>query len=361
MDGLFPTDSETSLAALRPAVDRILEIQADSGAIAWFENGPWDPWNHTESAMALTVAGDIEAAAKAFDYLVQTQREDGAWFGEYGNCLPMVERDFISREPAPAFLDSNFCAYPAVGIAHFLKATGQTERTQAWWPLVERALDFVVSLQRADGTISWALEAVETGEDDALLAGNASIAKSLECGLFLAEHFNVPKPAWGRARQDLMQALRHAPERFDRRQTGARFAMDWYYPVLAGVLDQAGSEDRLDRLWSKFVVEDHGCRCVSNEPWVTTAETAELILALICAGRKAEASSLFSDVLKLRDERGVFWMGHQLEEDIYWPREQPSWTQAAIILAADALQDWTPASGVLTHPLVKPAATVASS
>ncbi|MEL6415286.1 MAG: hypothetical protein AAFQ15_10155, partial [Pseudomonadota bacterium] len=187
MDGSFATGVALSIANLRPAVDRILDIQIAHGAIAWFENGPWDPWNHTESAMALTAAGEFDAAALAFDHLKDTQREDGAWFGEYGNCLPMVDRDFISREPAPAFLDSNFCAYPAIGIAHFLKATEDKTRAHAWWPMVERALDFVLTLQKPDGTISWAAEAVDTGEDDALLAGNASILKSLECGLFLSD------------------------------------------------------------------------------------------------------------------------------------------------------------------------------
>ncbi|MFN3214527.1 MAG: prenyltransferase/squalene oxidase repeat-containing protein [Henriciella sp.] len=355
------TDTDQTLANLRPAIDRILEIQRDDGAIAWFERGPWDPWNHTESAMALTIAREFDAAARAFDYLAETQREDGAWFGEYGNCLPMVDRDFISREPAPAFLDSNFCAYPAVGLAHFLKATDRTQEAQRWWPMVERALDFVISLQRPEGTISWALEAVGTDEDDALLAGNASILKSLECGLFLAEVFGADKPNWRRAQRQLRDALRHSPERFDRRQTGARFAMDWYYPVLAGVFDEYESKLRLEHSWSKFVIDGHGCRCVSDEPWITVAETAELVLALVSANLRTDALKLFSTLLKVRDDQGVFWMGHQIDEDIVWPREQPSWTQAAVVLAADALQGTSPASSVLTRALLKPAAISAGS
>ena len=356
MDGSFPTTAALSMADLRPAIDRILDIQTEQGAIAWFENGPWDPWNHTESAMALTVAGELDAAAKAFDYLEGTQREDGAWLGEYGNCLPMVDRDFISREPAPAFLDSNFCAYPAVGIAHYLKATGDKTRVQKWWPMVERALDFVLTLQAPDGSISWAVEAVGTDEDDALLAGNASILKSLECGLFLSNEFEIDKPDWHIGHANLRNALQNTPERFDRRQTGARFAMDWYYPVLAGLFNETESLERLDRSWSKFVIEAHGCRCVSNEPWVTVAETAELVLALLSANKRAAAAALLQSTLEIRDQNGVFWMGHQIDEDIYWPREQPSWTQAAVILAADAFQDTSATSQVLTRSLIIPAA-----
>ena len=203
MDGSFATGAALSIADLRPAIDRILDFQTEKGAIAWFENGPWDPWNHTESAMALTVAGELDSAARAFDYLQETQRKDGAWFGEYGNCLPMVAR-----------------AYPAVGIAHFFKATNDKTRTKAWWPMVERALDFVLTLQKPDGTISWTAEAVGTDEDDALLAGNASILKSLECGLFLSDAFGIAKPNWHLARTNLLSALQNTPERFYRRQTG---------------------------------------------------------------------------------------------------------------------------------------------
>ena len=361
MDGSFATGAALSIADLRPAIDRILDIQTQQGAIAWFEHGPWDPWNHTESAMALTVAGELDSATRAFDYLEETQREDGAWFGEYGNCLPMVDRDFISREPAPAFFDSNFCAYPAVVVAHFFKATDDKTRTKAWWPMVERALDFVLTLQKPDGTISWAAEAVGTDEDDALLAGNASILKSLECGLFLSDAFGVLKPNWHLARTNLLNALNLAPERFDRRLTGKRFAMDWYYPLLAGVFGETDSAKRLDQFWSKFVIDAHGCRCVSNEPWVTVAETAELVLALLSANKRELAEALFQTTLDIRDENGVFWMGHQIDEDIYWPREQPSWTQAAVILAADALQGTSATNQVLTRSLLKPAAISASS
>ncbi|MEM9054705.1 MAG: prenyltransferase/squalene oxidase repeat-containing protein [Pseudomonadota bacterium] len=353
MDGSFTTEFSPHLADLRPAAQRILEIQNADGGIAWFEKGPWDPWNHVESAMALAATGHIGAAIAAYDYLLTTQREDGAWFGEYGNALPMVDRDFIIREPAPAFLDSNFCAYPAVGIAHYFQVTGDLERVRAWWHMVKNALDFVLTLQRPDGTISWAFEALGTDQDDALLAGNASIAKSLECGIFLAQLLHQDHQAWHEAHTSLTHALRATPDRFDKRQTGARFAMDWYYPVLAGVLKEEDAVKRILDGWTKFVIDTHGCRCVSDEPWVTAAESAELVLALLKIGHRDHATRIFEKMMSIRDDKGVFWMGWQTEESIVWPREQPSWTQAAIILAADALRAETLSSQVLTHSLLK--------
>jgi len=348
MDEVRPASSPIHLAPYSGAVARILAIQLADGAIPWFEDGPWDPWNHTESAMALTAAGHFDGAVRAFEFLRRTQRPDGAWLGEYGNALPMRDRDFIAREPAPSVLDTNFCAYPAVGVQHYLSATGDLAQVRHWWPMIRSAIDFVLSLQRQDGAISWAFEAVGTEEDDALLAGNASIAKSLECAISLADHLDEPSDDWRAARDRLVNALRNHPERFDRRQQGARFAMDWYYPVLSGALETEVAKQQLDAGWPSFVIAGVGCRCVSDEPWVTVAETCELVLALLSLGQRPAAEQLLADLDAQRDASGAYWMGWQIEEDIMWPKELPSWTQAAVILAADALYGTGAASKLLT-------------
>ncbi|MEO1324210.1 MAG: hypothetical protein AAFV59_14510 [Pseudomonadota bacterium] len=128
--------------------------------------------------------------------------------------------------------------------------------------------------------------------------------------------------------------------------------MDWYYVVLAGALPLEAARQRILDGWAQFVIEPLGCRCVSDEPWVTIAETAELVLALLAIGETERAAKLFAALFDYRDEAGVFWMGWQTREQIVWPREQPSWTQAAVILAADALRGDTPGSQLLTKPLL---------
>lgn len=350
MDGDFSPGYVSHLTDYTAPARRILDIQGPEGDIPWFEDGPWDPWNHVESAMALTAIGAHEAARRAFDYLTETQRPDGAWLGDYGNALPMVDRDYISRETAPALLDTNFCAYPAVGVLHYLMATGDKAQARRWWPMVQAGIDFVIGMQREDGTISWAFEAVGTDQDDALLAGNASIAKSLESALRLAEQMGKPSPRWQAAHQALTRALKGPLERFDRLGTGQRFAMDWYYPALSGALPDHHAQQRLKTGWQQFVHPELGCRCVCDEPWVTVAETCELAMALLAAGKRAQAEAMLATTDPVRDDKGVFWMGWQYEEETVWPKEQPSWTQAAAILAADALHGKRPHSRLLITP-----------
>ena len=43
------------------SINFILAVQADDGSICWEQNKKLDPWDHIESAMALTVAGQTSS------------------------------------------------------------------------------------------------------------------------------------------------------------------------------------------------------------------------------------------------------------------------------------------------------------
>ncbi|MES2723829.1 MAG: prenyltransferase [Pseudomonadota bacterium] len=324
------------LAPFTGALDVILAQQTQNGAIPWFDKGPWDPWNHAECLMALGAMGEFEAADRGFEYLAWSQEASGAWLGEYGNTLPMADRLHMARTPAAAFRDSNFAAYPAVALWHRYRLDNDLAFARRYWPMVKSAIDFVLTLQHPEGDISWSQEAFGTGADDAVLAGNASIFKSLDCALKLADLLGEPQPGWRLAKDRLSCAIRNAPARFDRLQDRSDFAMDWYYPALAGVLSPGASFARLEARAPRFAVLGRGCRCVASEPWVTVAESCELALALLSLGARAAACALLDAQLNHRDDDGAFWMGWQFAEQIVWPRERPTWTQAAAILAFDA-------------------------
>ena len=89
-----------------------------------------------------------------------------------------------------------------------------------------------------------------------------------------------------------------------------------------------------------------GVRCVSDEPWVTGAETCELVMALDALGDRDRALSLFGEIQHLRDSDGGYWTGWQYVNQAHYPDERSSWTAAAMILAADALSRTTPGSAL---------------
>jgi hypothetical protein len=115
--------------------------------------------------------------------------------------------------------------------------------------------------------------------------------------------------------------------------------MDWYYPVLGGAVRGPAAERMLARGWDTFVVPGLGVRCVSDEPWVTAAETCELAMALDAIGQPDQALTLVEQIQFLRAADGSYWTGWQFENARHYPHEHSSYTAAAVVLAADVLAE----------------------
>ena len=211
--------------------------------------------------------------------------------------------------------------------------------------MVDAAMAFVLALQGDAGEIDWAVDAAGEPMGDALVTGCSSIYKSLECAAHIAGTLGIARDHWLQARAALGTALRSRPQRFDRTWASkSRYAMDWFYPVITGWVQGQEAIERIDGRWSEFVEPGLGCRCEVQEPWVTVAESCELTLALLAAGDRSRAAELFSWLTQWRDGDGAWWTGYQFVEDVLWPDEKPTWTAGAIMLAADALTDHTPAA-----------------
>jgi hypothetical protein len=99
----------------------------------------------------------------------------------------------------------------------------------------------------------------------------------------------------------------------------------------------AAAERMLKAGWDTFVVPGLGVRCVSDEPWVTGAETCELAIALDAIGHRDLALELFEQIQFLRADDGSYWTGWQFANGKHFPHEQSTWTAAAVVLAADVL------------------------
>ena len=96
-------------------------------------------------------------------------------------------------------------------------------------------------------------------------------------------------------------------------------------------------------------------RCVSDQPWVTGAETCELVMALDAVGDRARAIELYAAIQHLRHDDGGYWTGWQFANQAYFPAERSSWTAAAMILAADALSGATGGSALFREAGARPA------
>jgi hypothetical protein len=208
---------------------------------------------------------------------------------------------------------------------------------------VRAGLDFAAWMQLPFGGIAWSQQADGTVREEALLAGSSSIYHSFRAGLVLADLVGDPQPAWELAAGRLRHALEEHRDRFLDKST---YSMDWYYPVLCGPLHGAAAEELLASRWDDFVVDRLGCRCVDTNPWVTGAETCELVMALDNLGDRRRAAALLAAVQRCRHPSGLYWTGYVFDEDVYWPDEQTTYTSAAVVLATDALSRTTAGSGL---------------
>jgi hypothetical protein len=311
--------------------------QEASGAIPWFAPtggvpGHVDAWNHVEAAMALSTAGLAAPARRAYEWLRLAQRDDGSWPAK-----------LVMNEVTEPGGESNHAAYVAVGVWHELMLTGDGDFTERMWPTVRQAIEFVLGLQTARGEIRWLRHPDGSTADHALLTGCSSIYQSLRCAVALAEHLGEPQPDWELAADQLGHVVACHPEAFADKD---RFSMDWYYPVLGGPLRGPAAYQRIKERWDTFVVDDLGCRCVSDQPWVTGAETCELVLALDAMGDTARAREVFATIQHLRHEDGSYWTGWQFANERHFPGDRSTYTAAAVILAADALADSSPAARI---------------
>jgi hypothetical protein len=315
----------------------IAAMQEPDGAVPWTVGEHTDVWNHVESAMALLVGGQVAASDRAFQWCLDTQRDDGSW--------PLK---IVGGEVEDHSGETNMSAYLAVGVWHNWLVRGDFDFVRRHWPAVRRALDWVVGMQLPWGGIAWSQEWADGRpakvNREALLAGSSSIYQSLRAGVALSELVEDPQPEWELAGGRLGHALREHRDLFLDKST---FSMDWYYPVLGGAVRGPDGRRLLESRWEEFVVADLGIKCVDTNPWVTGAETCELAMALDAVGDRDGALRLFADMQHLRDAGGRYWTGYVYPDDVNWPVEHTTYTAAAVILAADALGQGTSGSDIM--------------
>ena len=325
----------SELEFYRSSIDYILSVQNKDGSIPWEIDEKLDPWDHIEAAMGLSIAKRKEESERAFLWLKEQQLKDGSWYSEYRNSIPTTKR----RE-------TNFTAYIATGLWHYYLIFEDKEFLEKMIPTLSKSLSFILSMQTEDGDIYWAAEEGKEILDDSLITGSSSIFKSLECASAIYKTFKLPDQNIRSSMEKLKYSLNNNLERYDRNwDSKSRYSMDWYYPIMCGVYDKEKSVKLIESKWSDFIVEGKGCKCVKEEPWVTVAESSELVVALEKIGLSNKAETLLDSLHQWRDQDdNLYWTGYVYTDKKFWPVEKPTWTAGAILLAADAVYKFTPGS-----------------
>ena len=327
-----------SLDGLNHLGEYIINLQLLSGAIPSNQDGSHDPWDHLEAIMGLTTLGYKDQALKGFDWMIANQNEDGSWYNLY-----------IDEDPLELNKQTNYASYIAVAVWHFYLLNNEINFLQNFWEPVKKGILFSLSLQHENGAIAWNMDENAKIDEDYLLTGCSSIAKSLECAIAICqvlEHQSL-ESEWRGAHSKLLNALEKPAEIFDLKKDRSRFSMDWYYPILGGINSKERIASLIGRIQDSFWIKGLGIKCVEDEPWVTVAETSEFVMAAIKADQLELAKKIFCESLNISDSCNIPYMGWQYEENIFWPHEKPSWTAAALILAADAIYTFTNGSDVL--------------
>ena len=335
-------DGVVTAAELALTVDRIAEVQLPNGMVPWFPGGHADTWNHNEALMALMLGGRRAEAERGFDWLRSMQLSSGAWHQYY--LADRVEQDKF---------DANCVAYVATAVWHHWLLHRDRGFLEDMWGVVEAAIEFVLELQTPRGEILWARHADGTPWSFALLTGSSSICHSLRCAIAIANELDQQRPDWELSAARLARVIRDEPDAFAPKH---RWAMDWYYPVLCGVIVGDAGRERLAERFEAFAMDDRGIRCVSDRPWVTAAETCECMMAHLVVGEVETAARLFREAQTLRESDGRYWTGIVYPDEVHFPGgEQSTYTAAAIILGADALAGKSPASGLFVdHSTLPP-------
>lgn len=344
----FPNTSHidpSSIDGLKHLGKFLEDTQFHSGAIPSNQDDSHDPWDHLEAVMGLTTLGYKDQALNGLHWMIANQNEDGSWYNLYKD-----------KDPLELNKQTNYASYIAVAAWHFYLLNNEIDFLQNFWEPVKKGILFSLSLQHENGAIAWNMDENAKIDEDYLLTGCSSIAKSLECAIAICqvlEHQSL-ESEWRGAHSKLLNALEKPAEIFDLKKDRSRFSMDWYYPILGGINSKERIASLIGRIQDSFWIKGLGIKCVEDEPWVTVAETSECSIAYKKIGEDKIALELLHNAIAVVDREGIPYMGWQFNENIYWPEEKPSWTSAACILAADANNQLTSAADLFIKKQFKP-------
>ena len=205
----FPNTSHidpSSLDGLNHLGKFLDDVQFLSGAIPSNQDGSHDPWDHLGAVRGLSTLGLKNQALNGLHWMVANQNEDGSWYNLYQDEKPLE----LNKQ-------TNYASYIAVAVWHFYLLNNDVNFLQDFWEPVKKGILFTLSLQHRNGAMAWNIAKSKKTDEEYLLTGCSSIAKSLECAIAICqvlEHENF-ESEWRDAHSKLIAALENPAEIFD--------------------------------------------------------------------------------------------------------------------------------------------------
>ncbi|NDE95189.1 MAG: hypothetical protein EB063_02755, partial [Proteobacteria bacterium] len=294
-----------------PSKNWIISNQSSSGAIFWDEKGKCDPWDHCECLIALAIYEEWEHFWRGVNWFFTNLNEDGLIYAEFQN-----------EKPSKLHYESHHAPYiimPLIQASLIDKEQDYKKiLTNEQLLKLENIFEVLDDFKDEDGYFYWAKDS-NGYSDNSLITASMSIFLSL-----VAKDKSFPK-----FNTEMWQ------EKFNRDGVDrSRFSMDFYYPFLAGIKNNKKEFlDLLDNYYEKGL----GVKCVAEEPWVTIAESSECVISALIHDNENIAKQIFNDIQQFQNKDGIFPTGYQYDMEIFWPEENSTWTNAAVIIAAHAL------------------------
>ena len=259
--------------------------------------------------MALLVGGQVEAAERAYAWCLATQRADGSW--------PMK---IVAGVVEDASGETNMSAYVAVGVWHHwlvrrdLGVRAPALAGRAPRPRLGR-LACSCRSAGSPGRRSGPTAGPARVNEEALLAGSSSIHHALRAGCRPRRAARRPAAGVGAGRR---------PARATRCASTATCSWTsrrsrWTGTTRCSAAPSAArpAHGLLRARWDDFVVPGLGIRCVDTNPWVTGAETCELVLALDALGdRDARRCGCSPTCSTCAHDDGGYWTGYVYPDEV---------------------------------------------
>ena len=210
------------------------------------------------------------------------------------------------------------------------------------------ATEWVIALQTPRGEVAWERDAAGRPGEFALLSGCASILQGLRCAIALAEISpqarsrtgSWPPGSWATSWPAIPRRSR---TRASSQWTGTTRSFGGALRGAAAAARIGGGLGRVRRPWPS------ACAASSDQALGDGSRDMRTghVTGRAC-GRAAEARGrLRHRVRGCGIADGSYWTGWQYVNENHFPDERSSWTAAAVILAADALQGFSRRRGDL--------------